>query len=219
MPEPTITAAESRRRAPDRVTMFTDGVLAIVITILVLELKVPELEAGQSLSDALVESRDTLVSFVISFLLVGMYWSWHRDVFANVRAADHSTVWLNLLFLLPLCLIPYASSVLGEYPDSATALHLYGTLLILVTLMRTILASHLYRHPDLMFHKLSTKGKRIGLALALAPVLVYAIAIALADTSPLASTLIYLAMPALYLLTVFLLRSDPRTRLAADDVN
>ena len=71
---------------------FSDGVLAIVITILVLDLKVPEIGVGQTLADALAESRPTLVAWVVSFLLTGMFWAWHREVFTHVRYVDRVTV-------------------------------------------------------------------------------------------------------------------------------
>lgn len=68
-----LTPREKRRSDPDRVLTLTDGVFAIIITILVLDLKVPDLGSGQSLGESLSEMRPTFVAFVISFLLVGLY--------------------------------------------------------------------------------------------------------------------------------------------------
>jgi uncharacterized membrane protein len=89
--------------------------VAIIITLLVLDIHVPELGHGQSLLDAVGEIRPTLTAFVISFILAGMYWISHRDLFSLVRRTDRGLVWLNLLFLLPLCLLPFAASLLGRY--------------------------------------------------------------------------------------------------------
>jgi len=115
-----ITAREQRNASPGRLLAFTGGVFAIIITILVLELKVPDLSSEQSLREALSEFRPAFVAFIISFLLVGMYWTWHRSAFGQVRYIDLNTVWLNLLFLLPVAVIPFAASVLREYPRESS---------------------------------------------------------------------------------------------------
>ena len=192
---------------------------AIIITILVLELKVPDLGSGQSLGESLSEMRPTMVAFVISFLLVGMYWTLHRGTFADVRYVNTKVVWLNLLFLLPTSMIPFAASVVGEFEDSATALHLYGSVLIVATLMRTALYWYLMRHPGLLWERPRPKSLKLGGIMAVAPVVVYAIAIAVADVMPTLSLIIYFALPLLYLGVVAILKTDPRSKVAAEDLS
>jgi uncharacterized membrane protein len=85
-----------RLHDPARVLALTDGVFAIIITLLVLEIHVPELTHGHSLNQALHELRPSLVAFVISFVLAGMYWVGHRDLFALIRRTDRGLVWLNM---------------------------------------------------------------------------------------------------------------------------
>src|SRR5450631_2741439 len=75
---------DEQLQSPDRVTMLSDGVFAIVLTILVLEIKVPGNLTHASLSEAFHELRPTLVAWIISFLITGMYWVGHRDIFARV---------------------------------------------------------------------------------------------------------------------------------------
>jgi len=213
-----FSAREQRNADPDRLLTFTDGVFAIIITILVLELKVPDLGAGKSLRVALTDIRPTFVAFVISFLLVGMYWVWHRSAFAQVRYADLNTVWLNLLFLLPVAMVPFGASMLGEYEGDATALHFYGVVLITATLLRTVLELYLYRHPGLLWQTRDKQAKRLRLATAAAPILFYGIAMLIADWVPTLSLLLYLAVPLLYIGLVVFLKTDPRTRVAAEDL-
>ena len=134
-----MTTAEQRRADPERVKAFTDGVFAIIITILVLEIGVPPELPEQSLRDAIVETGPELLAWVISFFIVGMYWVWHRDLFNQVRYVNRDVVWLNLLFMMPAALIPFAASVLGEYHDEPIALHLYGAVLIATSLLRWLL--------------------------------------------------------------------------------
>lgn len=215
----TFNAREQRNADPDRLLTFTDGVFAIVITILVLELKVPDLRTGVSLRDALSDMRPTFVAFIISFLLVGMYWVWHRSIFAQVRYVDLNTVWLNLLFLLPVAMIPFGASMLGEFDGDATALHLYGAILITATLLRTVLEVYLHRHPGLLWQTPDKQAKRLGVVTAAAPILVYGIAMLIADWVPTLSLLLYLALPLLYLGFVAFLKADPRTTVASEDLS
>jgi uncharacterized membrane protein len=208
---------QQRRDSPDRVVALTDGVFAIIITILVLEILVPSNLPEQSLREAVEELEPTLVAWVISFLLTGMYWVSHRDLFAKLRVVNRDLVWLNLLFLLPTGLIPFAASVLGEYPDEAIALHLYGVVMIAVTAMRVVLYSYVLRRPELTWTGKTEASSRIGLAIAAAPVPIYVVAIAVASVSPLSSVLLFLSVPGLYFLLVTLLRDRPGTRVDADE--
>ena len=128
-----------RLHDPARVLALTDGVIAIIITLLVLEVHVPELTQGQSLTVALEELRPSLTSFVISFIIAGMYWVAHRDIFALIRRTDRGLVWLNLLFLLPLSLLPFGASLLGRYDQEPVALRIYGLVLVAIAIMRVLI--------------------------------------------------------------------------------
>lgn len=214
-----LSPPEKRNADPGRVLAFTDGVFAIIVTILVLDLEVPDLGSGQSLRASLEQIRPTFLAFVVSFLLVGMYWAWHRVVFASVRFVNRDVVWLNLLFLLPVSMIPFVASMLGEYPTSATALHLYGAVLVAATLLRVGIDWYLRRHPGLSWDPEDKQDRRIASILAAAPLLIYALAMALADSLPWLSMALYFSVPALYFALVALLRADPRTRTAAKDVS
>jgi uncharacterized membrane protein len=158
---PDVTPAEERAANPERLVFLTDGVIAIVITILVLDIRVPELGSGQSLAESFKEVRPTFVSFVISFLLVGMFWTLHKQTFGQVRYIDHNSIWLNLLFLLALALVPYASSAVGEYHSEPAALHLYGVVMIAASLLRLALSAYFNSHPGLLWEKESKKSRRL----------------------------------------------------------
>jgi uncharacterized membrane protein len=207
------TDAALRRGSPSRLLAFSDGVFAIVITILVLEVGVPPDLAERPLREAIAQTGPELIAWVISFLLTGM----HRDLFAQVRAVNRDVVWLNLLFLLPTSLIPFAASVLNEYPREAIALRLYGLVLIAAALLRFALYSYLMRRPELLWEARSPRHRRIGGLLALAPVVVYLVSIAVASWAPVVSLLLYLAMPGLYFALITILRQHPSTRDEANE--
>ena len=207
----------ARLSSPDRVAALTDGVFAIVLTLLVLEIAVPENLSEASLRQVLEELRPTVVAWVISFLITAMYWVAHRDLFLRIRAVNRDLVWLNLLFLLPVSLIPFASSVLGKYSDDAIALHLFGFHMIVASLMRLALYSYVIRRPTLLRTQQVPERIGLGLAIAAAPILGYALAMIVADSSAAASLILYFAVPILYFLLVTVLRDRKGTESEASE--
>ena len=215
--ESPLDGVQARLRSPDRVMALSDGVFAIILTILVLELKVPPSLSRESLRGLFEELRPTLIAWVISFLIAGMYWVAHRDLFARVRFVNRDLVWLNLLFLLPASIIPFAASVLGEYPAEPAAIYLYGIVMITASVMRLVMYSYVIRRPRLLWAGEASTRSGLGYLLVSAPIAVYVIAMALAAASPSASVALYFAVPILYFLLVTLLRDGRKTRVAADD--
>jgi uncharacterized membrane protein len=214
---PEENGRRQRQGNPDRVAAFTDGVFAIIITILVLEVGVPSDLSEQSLRDALDETGSTLVAWVISFFLVGMYWVWHRDLFARVRAVNRAFVWLNLIFLLPVSLIPFAAAVLGEYHDEPIALHLYGLVLIAASLARIGMFHYVTKRPTLLWQPSTTRTRRVGIAISAAPIALYLVAMLLAGPAPTVSLAVYFSVPAAYFVLITVLRDRPATASDADD--
>lgn len=215
---PALTPAEQRSANPDRLVFLTDGVIAIIITILVLEIKVPELGSGQSLADSLTEIRPTFVAFVISFLIVGVYWTLHRQTFSQVRYIDHNALWLNLLFLMVLALVPFASSAIGEYPTEPTALHIYGAVLIAASLLRLALNAYFETHPGLMWQEDSKRSRRVTSGTSFTLMIVYVVAMVVAGWSTTLSLILYFSVPVLYFVIGTLLKTDSGTKDAADDL-
>jgi uncharacterized membrane protein len=197
-----------RKHDPSRVLALSDGVFAIIITLLVLDIHLPELTRGQSLAAALGEIRPSLVAFVISFVLAGTYWVGHRDLFALVHRTDRGLVWLNLLYLLPLCLLPFGASLLGRFDREPVALRIYGLVLVAIAGMRLIIWWYATSRPHLLWRRLDDRQRRAGLAVAAFPGLAYLLAILLASLTPDTSLAIYAGIPALYFLGITVLRSS-----------
>jgi uncharacterized membrane protein len=195
-----------RLHDPARVLALSDGVFAIIITLLVLEVHVPELTQGHTLNEALRELRPSLVAFVISFILAGMYWVGHRDLFALIRRTDRGLVWLNILYLLPLCLLPFGAGLIGRYDEEPVALRIYGLLLVAIAVMRVVIWLYATNRPHLLWQRLDDRQRRAGLALNLYPGVVYLLAFLVARTAPGLSLLIYAALPVLYFLSITVLR-------------
>jgi uncharacterized membrane protein len=125
-----------------RLEAFSDGVIAIIITIMVLELKRPE---DLSLA-GLFHVAPHLTVYALSFLYVGIYWNNHHHMFHAARGVNGAILWANLHLLFWLSLVPFASSWLGENYLSPVPVALYGAVLLLAAIAYAILAQLLVRH-------------------------------------------------------------------------
>jgi uncharacterized membrane protein len=144
---------------------------------------------------------------VVSFIIAGMYWVGHRDLFALLRRTDRGLVWLNILFLLPLCLLPFGAQLLGRYEQEPVALRIYGLVLVAIAVMRVVIWLYATnRPPHLLWRRLADRQRRAGLVLGVFPGLVYLLAFLVARSAPLVSLLIYAGMPVLYFLSITVLR-------------
>lgn len=111
----------------NRLEAFSDGVLAIIITIMVLELKAPHEEGWRVLAALAPE----FLSYVLSFAYVGIYWNNHHHLFKAARRVNGAILWANLLLLFWLSLIPFATAWMARTHYGKTAVTLYGVILLL----------------------------------------------------------------------------------------
>lgn len=119
-----------------RLEAFSDGVLAIIITIMVLELKVPH---GEDFS-ALKSLIPIFLSYVMSFIYVGIYWNNHHHLLQVTNSVNGSVLWANLYLLFWLSLLPFVTSWMGENHLAATPTALYGFVLLMAAIAYTLLA-------------------------------------------------------------------------------
>jgi len=167
-----------------RLEAFSDGVLAIVITIMVLEMKAPE---GTSWS-ALSELWPVFLSYVLSFVYVGIYWNNHHHLISTVDRVDATIMWTNLHLLFWLTLVPFVTGWMGENDFAPIPTTAYGVVLIMAAIAYFILQSRILatQPPDsALRHELGKdlKGK-------LSPLL-YLVGIAVAQFAPMIAFAIY----------------------------
>src|SRR3712207_1408443 len=128
-----------------RIEAFSDGVFAIAITLLVIEIGVPHIEGeGTPLFGALVEQWPSYLGYVISFLQIGVIWANHHNRFRYIVRSDHILLFLNILFLMCVAFIPFTTAVLAEHlqgtePERATAGILYAGTLAVTAIFFTLL--------------------------------------------------------------------------------
>lgn len=125
-----------------RLEAFSDGVIAIIITIMVLELKIP---AGADIK-AIVPLIPVFISYVISFVYVGIYWNNHHHTMQAVATVDGSILWANLHLLFWLSLVPFVTAWMGENHFATFPVACYGFVLIMNAGAYTILMIRLIKH-------------------------------------------------------------------------
>lgn len=178
----TEVAQQGTGMSVGRLEAFSDGVLAVVITLLILDIKVPATDVNHGhLSDALGRQWPRYLAYLLSFFVVGILWLNHHATVNLLAHTDHTVQVLNLLLLLPISVLPWSTSLLAEYArdgtagDQRTAVVVYGGLSSLMTVAYNILWRYLLRHPDL--HKphvtaglLQVRNRRYNLGLPAYPI-------------------------------------------------
>jgi uncharacterized membrane protein len=159
----------------NRIEAFSDGVFAIVITLLILDVRFP---ADKPLTFATLAGMGPhILAFVLSFVIVGVYWVSHHNMLHYIRAVDRQLLWLNLLLLLIVVFIPFPASLLGQHPDSTLAIALYGANLICANAAGTALWFYAMSRPHLAAEGMTPGLARFVAKLHAAPIAVYALAI------------------------------------------
>jgi len=176
-----------------RLEAFSDGVLAIIITIMVLELKVPR---GGSLSD-LLPLLPVFLSYILSFVYVGIYWNNHHHMLHASTTVTGAMLWANLHLLFWLSLFPFATGWMGENHFAPVPTALYGAVLLMAAIAYYVLERAIIRAhgPDSILKKAvgrDFKGK-------LSPVL-YVVAIIATLVSPYISGALYVAAALIWLI-------------------
>jgi uncharacterized membrane protein len=126
-----------------RLEAFSDGVIAIIITIMVLELKVPH---GEDDLWAVASLLPVFVSYVLSFVFIGIYWNNHHHLLHTVRQVNGRILWSNLHLLFWLSLVPFVTGWMGENDFAPWPVALYGTVMLMAGVAYFVLTRAIIRH-------------------------------------------------------------------------
>lgn len=183
-----------------RLQLLGDGVFAIVMTLLVLELHVPELEhpATMELVWAVITLWPSFYSYFLSFVLLGAFWIGHRLQFHYIPRSNRSLLWINILFYFFISLIPFSAAFLGKYYDQQAAVVFYGANLTLAALV--LYANWKYALRKNLARAVPPELQREAEKYMLFAPAIYLLAILLSFWSTTASVLIYLLTPILYII-------------------
>ena len=171
----------------NRIEAFSDGVIAIIITIMVLELKVPH-DANPA---ALLKLAPVFLSYVLSFIFIGIYWNNHHHTFHAIKHISAGVLWANLHFLFWLSLIPFVTGWMGENNFARWPVFAYGAVMLAAAfasniLLRTLIASNGADSPIAKAVGEDWKGK--------SSLAIYALGLLLVFVHPLAAIVCYLAV-------------------------
>lgn len=180
----------------NRLEAFSDGVLAIIITIMVLELRVPD---GNSFSD-LSPLLPVFGSYLLSFLYIGIYWGNHHHLLHTVSHVNGKILWANLHLLFWLSLIPFATSWMGGHHFTGAPVATYGAILVMCAMAYTILTKTIdrSRHDETPLTQ-ALRSTRLKERVSLAS---YTVAIPLAFFEPLISCALFVAVAITWIVPV-----------------
>jgi uncharacterized membrane protein len=135
-----------------RVEAFSDGIFAIIITLLILEIKVPEIHQPESigeLTEKLWHLAPKFIAWVISFFTVAVIWVNHHRIFESLKHINHTIFWLNANLLLWVSFIPFPTALMGDYPNNKLAVSFFGLSSLMMGIAFTIFRIYMWKHPEL----------------------------------------------------------------------
>jgi uncharacterized membrane protein len=155
-----------------RVLAFSDGLFAIAMTLLVVGIAVPDLAHSgdeSELLDAIDDLVPAIISFFISFFVIGRYWVAHHQFFRSLRAMDYRLIWVNLIYLAFVAFLPFPTALLGNYFENPISVALYAVTVGLVSALEVAMFVRAYRG-GLLAHEMSRPVFGFGVKASLLPV-------------------------------------------------
>jgi uncharacterized membrane protein len=174
-----------------RIEAFTDGVMAVAITLLVLNLEVPTVP-GDELDDALVDLIPSLIAYLLSFVLVGRFWIIHHRLFETLRAFDSRLMTLNLAFLTLIVLVPFATELFDRYTQEPIATAVLGGTLGLAALTHWLAVAYTLRR-GLVHEERRAANEPFASPVGLGVTALFLLSVPVAFLSPTVASLMWVA--------------------------
>jgi uncharacterized membrane protein len=201
----------------NRLEAFSDGVMAVAITLLVLDITVPPPDKTHDLGHALSHNWPHYLAYVVSFVTIGIIWINHHAMISRLREADHAIMFLNISLLLSIAVLPFATKLLAEYlrqrHGEGLAAAIYAGLFLLMSVLFSILNRHilLSKH-HLLREPMPEQERRRILSRSISGLAPYALATGLAAVSPYVTLIICGAVAVYYSLPIASGSDRPRDR-------
>ncbi len=151
---------DARGLAKNRVEALADGIFAVAMTLLVLDIKSPEarwFDTDRALIDYLAQLEHNIAMYVISFFVLGIFWIAHHMLFHFVRHMDRRLLWINLAFLLLITLVPFSTDLLGDHGHLSLPVFVYGANLLALGALLLVHLRYLGSHPHLAAAELTAE--------------------------------------------------------------
>ncbi len=184
----------------NRLVAFSDGVFAVAITLLVLNLQVPQITSVSELVPRLGELWPKLLSYTLSFVLVGIYWVAHHNTFHYIQRSDRNLLWLNILLLMCIVFLPFPTALLGQYPEQRVSIIIYAGTLVITGLVLQLLWWYATSGRRLVDSNIDPRLVQWATRRNLMAPLLYLLAIGISVFSVPSSLVLFILVPLYYIL-------------------
>jgi uncharacterized membrane protein len=191
-PQPGWTYRRGEGLEFDRLAFFSDAVFAIALTLLVVTIGIPHVDADD-LATALGDIWPQIVSFFIGFAVISTYWLAHHRFVSNLQAIDRRFMTINLGYLAAIAFLPFPTALIGEYASQPISVVVFALTVAAASALESLLFVHAHR-ARLLRQDLSNEAFRYGLAQALAPAVVFAVSIPFAFLDTTVAMLMWLSL-------------------------
>ena len=186
--------------ATTRIEAFSDGVIAIIVTLMIFEIKIPALPnaSNEAVLAALWQLGPKLISFLVSFVTVCIFWVNHHHFMHGVKQADRALLWYNNHLLLWLAVIPFVTEFIGEYPLQPVVVALYGFVLMMGAVAFALMINHVFFKGRLTYGHVPEEIKKQEFRRSLIGIVAYAVSVVTAFFHPYISMTIFFLVPVYY---------------------
>jgi uncharacterized membrane protein len=194
-----------------RVEAFSDGVIAIIVTLLIFEVRLPELPphaTSEAFSDALLSIAPKFGSFALSFAAVAIYWVNHHHFFSGVTRSDWKLLWLNNLLLFFLSIVPFTTAVLGDHLDQPLAIALYALNLGLAAAAFTLMGWYVLFVGRLVDPSVTESTRRREFGRSLIGTTIYLACVPIGFLFPTVALVLFIVIPITYVVPSLFARDE-----------
>ena len=185
-----------------RIEAFSDAIIAIAMTLLILEVHVPDL--GDASSASIMHGLWTVLphflTFALSFVTLAVIWVNHHTFFHELRGTDAALQWYNNHLMFWVCVIPFATAFLGTHPFVSTVVALYGAVMTLMALSFTLMVRYVFFHTDLLPQEITLEARKREYRRSWIGVSLYTLSIPLAFMWPILSLFLFAGVIVIYFL-------------------
>jgi uncharacterized membrane protein len=202
-----MTMSRPRIEGTSRIEAFSDGVLAIIVTLLIFEVRLPDVRPGATTGEfwaALVSIAPKFGSFTLSFLAVAIYWVNHHHFFSRVTHTDWKLLWANNLLLFFLSIVPFTTAILGDHLDQPVALAIYALDLGLAATAFTLMGGYVLFVGRLIDERVPQSERRAEFRRSLIGTLFYFVCVPIAFVAPTIALVLFVVIPVAYVVPTLL---------------
>ena len=184
-----------------RIEAFSDGVFAIIITLLVLEIHVPQVQGrdiSAGLAHSLLAMAPKFLAYIMSFVIVCIWWVAHHHLFHVLKRSDRGLLWLNSLFLLWLAFIPFPTALMGDFPGERIAVMGYGTVATLAAVSFTCMRYYAFYLAKLVDERIDQRLLQSAMLKSVLNPVLHAVAVLVAFFDTRLSIALYIILPLMF---------------------